>query len=161
MKEDKILLVGQAPSRNRRPALDASIPGSASCRLLAMLGITRDEYMERFARVNLLDYWPGALATGKGDKFPIGEAKKAAKRILAQYEYPWKILCVGHRVGECFLPKMRVKYYDWMICVSNFPPAVRDIAIIPHTSGLNRYWNEPGNIKLAENFLRKKVLFNV
>ena len=158
MHHKKILLVGQAPSKQVTPALDASTPGSASSRLLALMGITRDEYMERFARVNLLDYWPGALASGKGDKFPRAEAKKAAKRILAQYEYPWKILCVGHKVGECFLPKMRVKYYDWMICISNFPPGVRDVAIIPHTSGLNRYWNDPDCVKLAENFLRKKVL---
>ena len=80
MSTSRILLVGQAPSKQAGPALGASIPGSASSRLLALMGITRDEYMERFARVNLLDYWPGALATGKGDKFPIGEAKKAAKR---------------------------------------------------------------------------------
>jgi len=158
VRNDKILLVGQAPSRNRRPALDASTPGSASSRLLVLLDITRDEYMERFARVNLLDYWPGALATGKGDKFPIIEAKNSAKRILAHYEFPWKILCVGQRVGECFIAKSRVKYYEWIMCASNFPPAVRDVAIIPHTSGLNRYWNDPSNVKLAENFLRKKVL---
>ena len=159
MSTSRILLVGQAPSKKVTPALDASTPGSASFRLLALMGITRDEYMERFARVNLLDYWPGSInGSGSGDKFPKKEAQDSARRILAQYEYPWRILCVGHKVGECFLPKMRVKYYDWLLCISNYPPAVRDVAVIPHTSGLNRYWNDPSNVKLAEKFLRNKLL---
>ena len=158
---NKILLVGQAPSKNGGygdKALDAGIPTSASGRLLKLMGIPRDEYLDTFTRVNLLDYWPGALASGRGDKFPIAEARESAKRILAQFQFPWKILCVGQRVGECFIHKSRLKYYEWTLCASNFPPAMRDVAIIPHTSGLNRYWNDPSNVKLAENFLRKKVL---
>ena len=159
MSTSRILLVGQAPSKKVTPALDASTPGSASFRLLALMGITRDEYMERFARVNLLDYWPGSInGSGSGDKFPKKEAQDSARRILAQFQYPWKILCVGQRVGECFIHKSRLTYYEWMLCPSNYPPAVRDVAVIPHTSGLNRYWNDPSNVKLAEKFLRNKLL---
>ena len=159
MSTSRILLVGQAPSKKVTPALDASTPGSASFRLLALMGITRDEYMERFARVNLLDYWPGSInGSGSGDKFPKKAAQASARRILAQFQYPWKILCVGQRVGECFIHKSRLTYYEWMLCPSNFPPAVRDVAVIPHTSGLNRYWNDPSNVKLAEKFLRNKLL---
>ena len=158
MNKKNILLVGQAPSRTGLAPLETLTPGSSSGRLLKMMGISKDEYLDNFVRLNLIDHYPGRLASGKGDKFPIHEAKRGAVRILSQFAFPWKILCVGNKVAECFLPKTRIKYYEWMLCVSNYPPAVRDIAVIPHTSGLNRYWNDPSNVKLAEKFLRNKLL---
>ena len=158
MTNNKIVLVGQAPSSKGLAPLETLTPGSSSGRLLQMMGITADEYRDSFIRLNLIDHYPGRLASGRGDKFPLKEAKKGAVRILSQFAFPHKILCVGHRVGECFIPKSRIKYYEWILCVSNYPPAVRDVAVIPHTSGLNRYWNDPDCVRLAENFLRKKVL---
>ena len=53
MTGKKILLVGQAPSRNGgygEKALDAGIPSSASGRLLKLFDMSREEYLDRFKR---------------------------------------------------------------------------------------------------------------
>ena len=153
----KSLLVGQAPSRNGgygEKALDAGRSTSASGRLLKLMDITRDEYLDRFSRINLIDYWPGSLKSGKGDKFPMRDGRMAAHRLLQQGS-GYHILCIGKKVGKCFNMEDCYVWKDYIQC---FPFTTNRVAMIPHTSGLNRYWNDPVNVQQAQSFLQEHLL---
>ena len=156
MTGKKILLVGQAPSRNGgygEKALDAGIPSSASGRLLKLFDMSREEYLDRFKRLNLLDYWPGALKSGRGDKFPILEGRKSAQRIQKQIS-EYHILCIGKRVGKCFNMDDCFKWEEYIHC---YPFTRNRVAMIPHTSGLNRFYNDPDNIQRTKTFLQELI----
>ena len=150
----KILLVGQAPSRTGVNPLEALTPTSSSGKLMNLMGLTEDEYMTSFQRVNLIDEYPGPLASGKGDKFPLRQARDKAKRILQQMS-EYHILCIGKRVGQCFNLDQCFVWEDRIQC---YPLTRNRIAMIPHTSGLNRFYNDPRNLDRAKAFLREDLL---
>lgn len=140
----KIVLVGQAPSR----ATDGFPPfsGMSGRRLEEVSGLAPGKLPERFALFNVLERWPGPAA--KGDKFPIHRARKAAKRLLFALEGR-RVVAIGRAVAK----------------VLGVPPVVPDmvwsphdklaaIAVLPHPSGVNLWWNDPGNKAAAAAFMR-------
>jgi len=149
-----ILLIGQAPSRTGLNPLEALTPTSASGRLMNLMGLTVDEYLGSFRRINLIDEYPGRLASGNGDKFPMRQARAKAKRILQQM-CDFHILCIGKRVGQCFNLD---ECFVWEERIQCYPLTRNRIAMIPHTSGLNRFYNSPDNVRQAETFLREDLL---
>ena len=76
----RIQFVGQAPSRET----DGKPPFTGKCGqfLAELLGTTQEQMLLDHDFLNVLDHWPGAGI--KGDKFPIPEAKVAARRKLEQ-----------------------------------------------------------------------------
>ena len=153
MTGKKILLVGQAPSRTGSPTLDASTPGSASSRLLKLFDMTRDDYMDRFKRLNLIHDYPGSLPGGRGDRFSITEGRKSAQRIQKQIS-EHHILCIGKKVGKCFNLDECFTWNDYIHC---YPFTRNWIAMIPHTSGLNRFYNDPDNVQRTKTFLQELI----
>lgn len=100
-----------------------------------VLGLTRQEYMSRFDRVNLCS-----------SNWNMAEAKSTARIISAKYE---TIVLLGKKVAAAFefrrLPK---------------PFYVIDIerpyyVFLPHPSGLCRTWHEPGAFERARAVLRE------
>jgi uracil-DNA glycosylase len=126
-----VLVVGEAPGRlsGVRPL------GSLDRKLPALRGVPR---------VNLLDRYPGS--DGKGARFPIGPARTAAKSLLRAVPEASLVL-VGRRVAEAF--GFKTFAYDWF---EWFSVGGRAYAVIPHPSGIVRWWNDPANRAAAERF---------
>jgi uracil-DNA glycosylase len=136
------LVVGQAPSRTagRERAFD----GASGRRLAKIAGIDFSEFFEVFETVNLLRRWPGKHGgrypyREKGDRFPLGAAKRAARRIARDLERrprPAVVIC-GSKVAEAF--GLAARFFDWQQ-VGGTPALV-----IPHPSGCNLLWNVKEN----------------
>ena len=132
----KILLVGQAPGR--RIGGDAPLAGRAGRRLAAVMGLTYEEYLRVCDRINLLDSWGGKR--GKGDAFNLKDARRrAAQMNLFGYDV---VLFIGVAVARVFGE-------DGPILIWHNTGAQRRI-IIPHPSGINRWWNDKANLEQAQ-----------
>lgn len=128
----KILIVGQAPSR---------VKGRSSGRLAKLAGLTRAEFEDRTVWKNLINSVQGKQ--GKGDAFPMAEAKKAAIKILDGIPAESAILLLGGNVARAF--GFKPKYFN----------SIGPFKIFPHPSGINRWYNDPRNVRKAQKFLRK------
>lgn len=148
----KLLFVGQAPSRSagRKRAFDG--PGSGR-RLASLLGLTLPEFLEEADTANLLPRWPGKHGgkyafREKGDRFPVGQARRRARRMMASGElsrWPLVVLC-GRRVARAFgvaAPLLSFERLEgaWFMA-------------FPHPSGCNLWWNDPRNAERAGFELR-------
>src|SRR5580765_595681 len=151
MKRDRLLLIGQSPSINgdpRRPL----IAGPTGERLRELLGLDLLAYVRATERVNLLAEYPGKA--GKGDRFPLEEAREAAvemtPRLLGR-----RVIFVGHGVARAFGLKGRpLVWHERAITISQLGvrgAIIGEIsgwhqwAICPHPTGINRWWNDPKN----------------
>jgi hypothetical protein len=138
----RLLIVGEAPSSSRGEALS----GRSGQRLAELMGLTLPEYLAAFERVNLLDDCQERF--GKGMAFPLLPAMGRAFELQAG---PWThyLLC-GKRVGAAFgFDPVRVRYLRWYL------HAGRRYGIIPHPSGIVRWYNDPANLARARRWLRR------
>lgn len=147
----RIAFVGQAPSRET----DGKPPFTGKCgRFLAeLLGTTQEQMLLDHDFLNVLDRWPGASI--KGDKFPIPEAKIAAKRKLEQLRGRVVVL-LGHNVARAFECKT-FRYFEWYEIRNpeNYADVVVPLlTVVPHPSQVNRWWNREESRMVAEKFLR-------
>lgn len=147
----KILFVGQAPSKET----DGKPPFTGKCgRFLAdLLGKTQEQMLKDHDFINVLDHWPGKGIGG--DKFPIQEARIAAKKKL---DLMHGRLCVllGHNVARAF-GCSQFRYLEWYEIRNpeNFAEIVVPLmTIVPHPSGVNRYYNDPDKRLIVSKFLR-------
>lgn len=147
----RITFVGQAPSRET----DGKPPFTGKCgRFLAeLLGTTHKQMLLDHGFLNVLDHWPGASI--KGDKFPIPEAKIAAKRKLEQLRGRVVVL-LGHNVARAFGCE-KFAYFQWFEIRS--PENHEDVVVplltvVPHPSGTSRWYNSEENRMVAGKFLR-------
>jgi len=141
----KPLLVGQAPGES-----GDGIPLSGRCgrKLCGLMKTDLDDYLEKFDRVNVLDFFPGK--NGKGDAFPINKAREMASRIRLG-ERPFVVL-LGRNVARAF-GMAKMDPLTWTT-VRGTP-----VALVPHPSGVNRWWNDCTNVRRARRFLRN--IYNV
>ena len=144
---DRLIILGEAPGNYARPlVLYPYPPNCTGHRLMKLMGMTRFEYLHTDRR-NLFPAYPGK--SGKGAAFPYSQAKMLARQIepsLAGYN----VLFVGKRVAAAFgfghnNPTFR-KPLQWH-------PWVYRYAVLPHPSGINRWWNDPDNKAMGEAFL--------
>lgn len=141
----RLVIVGQAPSRSSDP--DRPFSGRSGARLRDLLGAGA---IERAEKRNLLPRYPGRGAkAGKGDAFPRKAASQAAASLLTSLEGAYVIL-VGVGVAEAFgfsrpVPLLCARY------------TLQDCAVlvIPHPSGVCRWWNDPANVRAARRTLRR------
>jgi len=138
----KTVVVGQAPSvgRSRKPPLS----GKSGQRLEALAGLAHGELGSCFALTNLLGRYPGR-GTG-GDRFPHGMAARAARKLRG-YLAGRRAILLGSGVARAFQVPAR-PFFEWR--QSNG----LTFMVVPHPSGLNRWWNDPANLALAERALR-------
>lgn len=137
------LLIGQAPSSRGggRSPFDCGRTGSGTF-LNAVAGIN---VISAVDAVNLLRRFPGK--EGKGDAFPAAAARKSAARMLPGLAGRPIVLLAGKRVAAAFGVR-RLEYFR------EFRLGASPAAIIPHPSGVNRWWNDAGNRRRASLFLR-------
>lgn len=133
----KLLVVGQAPSARTigRPPLS----GPSGVKLARLVGASALSDIAEPA--NLLPSFPGKR--GKGDAFPMGPAREAAQREAIGGRV---VVLLGRKVAEAFGLK-GLPYLQW--CRHRGGRVV----VVPHPSGVNRWWNEAANVAAAREVL--------
>lgn len=139
----KPLLVGEAPSKNE--PLPRPLEGRVGRRLAEYAGLTFEQYIERFDRVNLLDVRQDTKE--KGFEFDMDAARLSARQLMTTIEPGRVVLLLGRRVAEA------------VGAVKNYfePTRLVDgttLYVLPHPSGVNRWWNEEANREQVRTFLR-------
>jgi len=145
----KLTMIGQAPSRET----DGQPPFTGKCGVfLAMLMcITQDEMLAQHEMLNVLQKWPGKGIGG--DKFPMVDAKIAAKKMLPSLRNK-PVILLGANVARAFGAKNFAygQYYEIRDPEHPSDIVVPFMAVIPHPSGVNRYWNRPENRDAVRKF---------
>jgi hypothetical protein len=124
----QLLFVGEANPYGARPEFALyHLPRNASGnRLREHLGLTDNQYLKLFDRVNLLDE----------PKWSAPRARAAAVTLLAARPAGSALVLLGTRVAPAFLvPKTPCQRYE------------RDgrlLLVLPHPSGLCHVWDEDG-----------------
>lgn len=137
----KILIIGEAPGpAGAGPPLD----GAIGARIAEYAGVTVDEYRAMTYRANLLAAWPG-------DAWPAAVAQASAEAML-HLMMEQRTILLGQRVAVAFGLRL-APLMTWRPLVDDHP-AYGEVAILPHPSGLNRWWNDPENRAAARRFLR-------
>ena len=158
------LLLGESPAAGTQHDPESWLaPGSSSSadRLLKFTGYTEDEYLDTFARDNLLHYLP--RRSGKGRNFPLSRAKRQVERIFRDRWAPnQRIVMLGRRVASAFdwvqwdrriglIQHSEVRYLKWYRVMNKWGRVIR-AAVVPHPSGVNRWWNDANNRRRARTF---------
>jgi len=139
----KMLIMGQAPSKcgEGESPFSTNRHGSGR-RLVLLLGTTPERFRDLFDLVNLIKHWPGKQ--GKGDAFPLAEAKIAADQM--RFDGRPAVLLAGRGVAAAFGQRGR-PYLEW------FELRGVPAAVLPHPSGINRWWNDAENCVAASLFM--------
>lgn len=143
------LLIGEASRvRDGRP-----FDGRAGRFLGSLVGLSLEDFLARIEAVNLLKRWPGRQAV-KGHLFPMDEAKRAVDRLDLERR---DVILAGKRVAAAF----GLKEVKWLREVE-LGRGERSAVVIPHPSGIVRWWNEERNRRavgrLLERFLRRGLV---
>ncbi len=155
MDSTRPLLIGQAPGPRTDPELPLfPVPNtSTGGRLKEIMGIRRYEYLRIFERINLLPTFPGQHK--RDDKFPIASARLAAAAMRSLLAGRVVIL-VGRNVARAFGHVEEFhQWVDWAVrrpCkIARDNPYCR-VAVIPHPSGRNHWYNDQANREAAQRF---------
>lgn len=139
VSDGRPLLVGELNlhSTDPRYALwpePAGCAGDRLCRLV--MGLTPDDYLDRFARVN--------LCRGKWRT----DVARAIAREISEGNPGRKVVLLGAKVAAAF---------GLLFDPFTVKTQVRlgPVAILPHPSGRCRAWNEPGAHERARGVLRE------
>lgn len=112
------------------------------------MGLTVDEMHARHEMHNLLDAWHGKRS--KGDHFPFAKARIAALKFQMHVCNPARnFVIVGNKTAQAF-GLYNVPYFRWV----KLGPVRLNVAVVPHPSGIVRWWNRLANVRKARKFLR-------
>lgn len=142
----RILVIGQAPSRTSG---SRAFDGLSGDRLARHMGLCdRESLLNTLTCVNLLATYPGT-GKGKGDAFPTHKARRSACDLLHSLanENDVRLLFAGHAVATAC--GVRRPYLEWVM-----HPIGHECAVIPHPSGINRWWNDEENRRRFLHFMR-------
>lgn len=138
----KPLIIGEAPSKNE--VTERPIEGRVGRRLAACAGLSFGDFLYHFERVNLLHERQETI--GKGFTFDTVAARIEADRLRSTFVPDQVVLLLGGRVAEAF--GIHDEYFTKHIL--NKAHAY----LVPHPSGVNRWWNEAANVEKANAFMR-------
>lgn len=143
---------GQAPGK--RPKDDPTVPflgGKHGAFLADLAGVSESVLADLFTFRNVLDYYPGAREDGgKGDAFPMDEARRAASELREDWRWGDTVIAAGWNVARAFGFK-QYGYFKWMDI-----DGVQCV-VAPHPSRLNRYWNDTKQVAAARAFWHQAV----
>jgi len=144
----KILIVGQGPSKSGLGQEALTGLKKSGGALAKLFGLAPEQLHARADCINLLSQWHGK--SSKGDKFPLKMAQKTAQAILNSWKNYDHIILLGSNVAKAFgfhqLPLL-----TW----TEIEPCGCKLAIVPHPSGINRWYNDAANKRAATSFLRE------
>jgi uracil-DNA glycosylase len=147
----RVVIVGQAPSWSTRGQAKP-FSGASGRRLAALLDVSHEELLDgRVDLVNLLPRWPGRGDSNHplGDHFPMAAARSAARRLRVALDGCVVVMC-GKNVRDAF--GLTQDFFEMARVVDHFT-----YVVIPHPSGVNRWWNDEQNYQRAERYLRRKI----
>lgn len=139
-----VLVIGQAPPR-RATAEHKPLTGRAGLRLARAADVTLDRLHELIDTANVFPEFPGRAAR-KGDAFDGAAAKAAAAAVPIDGR---RVIYLGRKVARAFGHRGRIEY---MVPLQD--QRAQAAWCLPHPSGINRWWNAPGNLTTARTFLR-------
>lgn len=144
------VLVGESPSRTSESAHPLSGHPIAG-KLARLCGVGVLEYLAAFDRWNLLTRYPGHSGN-KGALFPRGEARARAADLTARGAFRGRpVLFLGSRVADAF--GFDAEPLTWN--AAEGAGGASRCAVLPHPSGVNRWWNDAANARRAEAFMRR------
>lgn len=132
-----VTVVGEAPGR--RGEATAPLRGRSGETICRLAGVAS---LAAFRVVNLLGFFPGSA--GKGAHAP--RAAFRAAWMALEPSLSGAVLLLGKRVGAA--AAARPVYLEWE------RRGRYRLAIVPHPSGINRWWNDESNRTEAERFFR-------
>jgi hypothetical protein len=139
------VLVGQAPSKETEGALPFS--GRCGPKLAGLLGVQHEDLWSKFEVVNVLDHFPGSA--GRGDSFPISEARERAKVLAPGFEGR-RVVLLGRNVARAF-DLGAMPFFEWQAVDAHGARML--CSVVPHPSGMVHFWNEPENVARAKRFM--------
>lgn len=136
------MFIGQAPSSTSNP--DEPLSGRCGERIATLLGISMAEFL-KYPRKNLLPSYPGKRErTEKGDFFASIPGSVAADNLAGLIDPEVPFVLLGREVARAFGFK---RFEPLRVTTLNDRP----VLMLPHTSSVNRWWNNPKNgLKAAE-----------
>ena len=143
----KPLIVGEAPSKNQSP--EQPIEGRIGLRLAVCAGMTLPEFLTFFERVNLLHVRQDTAA--HGFQFDEQAAALEAEKFRATFTSERIIILLGQRVAKAF----GITPTDCYFVQHSIGAA--DVRVLPHPSGINRWWNSKENLDHATLFMQNIV----
>jgi len=137
-----VLIVGDRPGPNTDPKdpLFIHTTTGAAARLAKMMALDSDAY-HAIRRIN---------ARHDGEKLlELDEARTRLRKILMDLEGPWLTILVGAEAA---------RVYGGALIAGN-PVSSGDLRAlyIPHTSGMNRFWNVAENVQFYEMLLKAEL----
>jgi len=141
----KPLIVGEAPSKNE--VTERPIEGRIGVRLASMAGLTLPEFLATFDRVNLLHVRQDTVT--HGFTFDYVAATQSAALIKRTFQPNQIVLLLGRRAAWTF--GLGGEYF--------IQHAIHgaEVRIVPHPSGINRWWNSPENVRQMNTFMKTIV----
>lgn len=142
--QGKLLLIGQAPSKtgdNLHP-----LEGRIGRMLSGLAGVAFDDYLMLTERINLFSEWTGRREGAKGDSWDDLAARQRASELVRGFRDRTVVL-LGRNVGRAF----GLDRLPWMTWI-DFEGG--RAAVLPHPSGIVRWWNDPKNRAEAGRFLK-------
>ena len=139
----KVIIVGYDDPYDQTP-LQPDIPGSSGARLWRMTGLPMIQYAKSFKRYNIF---------GKDDRRDVFTGMGNARRILGEIDTRYVntyVICLGRQVAQAFKLPPDVRPFIFSKIWKN-----TRAAYMPHTSGLNRWYNDVDNLEAATVFMRQ------
>lgn len=154
MTRERVLMIGEAPGRADRFGRGQALGGRIERRLAMLCDVDDASDLGRaFERTNLLKRWPGPSPGGRGSRFPQREARAAASAMIPSI-VGRRVVLVGLRTAAAFGLEGR-ELFEFQ-AVDGAPGA--KVAIVPHPSGVNRWWNSRSNVERARRFFERLAL---
>ena len=140
-----VLLVGEAPTERGDP--EQPLIGPSGRRLARLAGVTYPNgFLRAFDRVNVVPHFPGYARESTTVVWPRGVAAGRGRRILEATDGRY-VLLLGRRVAAAMgFPQARFLKI-WHVGESV-------LGLLPHPSGLSRWWNDEANVRRAQRFVR-------
>lgn len=141
----KPLIIGQAPARNGDP--EKPLVGRSGKKLAELMGVSEESFYRSYDRVNVYGRYMGKQ--GKGDAFPKPSQGQIAHLIekLKFQRRPF-VLFVGQKTAKAFGFDTKKTGFLWLK-----DHIGTKCAVLPHPSGVNRWWNDGHNVVEASMFL--------
>jgi len=142
-----LLFIGEAPSPSTdgRPGAEPLV-GETGRRLALWAGLSLGEFRQRVRCTNLFERLP--------ERWVNRDATVWAQRIWQEltreggtYASVTDAVLLGHRVARAF-GFTHLDPFTW------YTTAGPRLALMPHPSGMNRFWNDAANVERAERFLQ-------
>lgn len=139
----RAVIIGEAPSPDRDIVEPLCIHTTSGRRLADVLP---GDYERDYRRRNVIEH---RVRPGKWNVWHKRRAAAQAGRILFEWDAPPILILLGRQVAEAF-------GVDYRPCRATWIGNLR-VLVIPHPSGLNRWWNGKGNRAKVRRFLRRYV----